>query len=205
MDCVPMPRRPRDDLQPLVQIKPHPRQAHARDRLSGELEADDELIVRKRFRPNNSDDKYFTIHDDVLETYERFAIARNLNAKNTTRFNYDIFFKLWRHVQMSKVSLIDSSEHLYRMLTVGCRVMHDGIADLAKRIDVSISTLEKQIALYRDIGLVVNVAKALSKRRGFIEFDVMVGWRGKLDHRLAYAAQKTGMIIRTPSPSTLIK
>lgn len=182
-----MPRRSRDDLQPLVRIVPHPRQALARERLHDELEKDDELIVRKRFQPRSSDDVYFTVNDGVLETFEGFAKTRNLTGRNRTTFSYEIFFKLWRHVSISKVTVVEPKENLYRMSPVGCRVVHSGIADLAGKIGVSVSSLEKQIALYRDIGLVVNVAKALQNRRGFIEFDVMVGWRGKIQHREAYA------------------
>ena len=48
------------------------------------------------------------------------------------------------------------------MVEVGCRVKHEGIAELAKKIGVSSSKLEKQLRLYR-VGLVVNQANATSR------------------------------------------
>jgi hypothetical protein len=113
-------------------------------------------------------------------------------------FNGTILLKLLLLLKVSRVVPIKSEDNirsandenqegrLHFMNTVGCRIMHTGIRDLAAKIGESTSAAEKQLRLYRAGDLIVRSAKAVAGKPGFIEFNPLAVWCGKQEHRDAY-------------------
>ncbi len=194
-----MPRRRRKDLEPTVWLNPpHPLQSAVNEATARLRQDDDEVIIRKKYRIFSSDDLYITIYHKSLKYCIETCKLEKINNKRLDDFRYDVFFKLTSLIGVSKTERIyneranDDYEKEYingvpfKMVIVGCRVQHEGISKLAEKIGVSKSILEKQLRLFHQVQLVRNSANVTSTRRGFIEFDAGVVWRGRIEHRVAY-------------------
>ena len=193
----PMPRRPRDDLRPVVWIEEHPLQEKIFELTRDVIGEHDQVIVRKRPFPYTFE-SFFTIYDSELWHKIDLCKQEILNDPTLPSFDHNVFMELTREIELSEIRPLTEFDKErrdilrlgqkgdpYIMVVVGCRVKHEGIAELAKKIGVSSSKLEKQLRLYRKVGLVVNQANATS-RPGFIELNANVVWRGKYEHWKAY-------------------
>jgi hypothetical protein len=152
---------------------------------------------------------FVPIFTDALANFVRWA---DLVVKSNSRFDafdYEVFMKLAACLEVSKcVEQVerdpdtgeqrrDEDAHgvLNRMTVVGCRVTHSGLSELAERIGVSKSKLEKQLRLWREIDLIVNEANGTAERPGFIELNAMVVWRGSRKHKEAYLNFSHGRLV----------
>ena len=148
---------------------------------------------------------FFFIYDQFFSDFIKWCEKEKLNNPSSADLNGTILLKLILRISRSKIFPVSKKDpesgtqiydenlegRLYTMLEVGCRVKHNGMLALAKEIGVSKSALEKQIRLCRSTDLVVNSMKATSRREGFIEFNALVLWKGRLEDRDAYLKAKS--------------
>lgn len=192
-----MPRHPRDDLRPVVWIEPHPLQTRVEEVTRELIAKTDQVIVREKVYQFT--EKYYTLYDEEKSYKKELCDAARQSDSSFPRFDDAVLDNLFHLLTLSKIDHLRPSDEESRqisrsgkkgqahiMIEVGCRVKHSGIPALAKKIGVSSSRLEKQLRLYRKVGLVVNQANATSKRLGFIEFTARVVWRGSYLHREAF-------------------
>ena len=198
-----MPRRPREDIRPKVRIKSHPQM--------DEIEALLDPYKMRGFRVTIAmhdptvAGSFFFIYDDFFSDFINWCEKEKLKNPNIADLDGTILLKLMLRISRAKIFPVSKKDpetgtriydenlegRLYTMMEVGCRVKHNGILALAKEIGVSKSALEKQIRLYRSADLVVNSMKATSRKEGFIEFNALVLWKGKLEYRDAYLNVKS--------------
>lgn len=191
-----MPRRQRPDRRPKVRIKTHP----ALDEITEKVKP--MIGPGYRFTISSHDREFagnfFISFTPFLSQFIQWCENESIINPHLPTFNGTVLLKLLLLLKVSKVVPIESEDNfrsvngenqegrLHFMNTVGCRVMHTGIRGLAAKIGESTSAVEKQLRLYRAGDLIVNRANAVAGKPGFIEFNPLAVWCGKLEHRDAY-------------------
>src|SRR5262245_29198011 len=99
-----MPRRPRDDLQPIIRIKKTSEQKEMIARAS-EVDGSEHyylvaLPIKWEFE---EEDLYLTLNHHVLNTFIQWATELRLRDSSYDAFNCNVFFGLISLLEISKV------------------------------------------------------------------------------------------------------
>lgn len=185
-----MPRPPRDDHRPIIEVPGLSREQEVRQALAGRLELGRRERVYIYQATNNPSQFYFKIFDEQLR--ERLELARASGSP----IDEGLFLRLCMLVDRAKIQPTGEPPHernglfyeQVRLVSVGCRIRYAHMGDLASRVGIAEKTLVKKLGPMRRSYLIVNQYEGRGCRQGWIELAADVVWRGDERIRKAYAA-----------------
>jgi hypothetical protein len=176
-----MPRRERPDLRPIIRL-PKRRHSdeitHAIQKLKQHLSGREYIEVRQR--PSWDTERYLVIYDENLESRLTYGKRKGMKVDE------GLLHRLFRMVQLARANRYipdpaktDETVDYYR-LNPGCRIQFETLKTLSEKLGVSLSHLNANLAVFRDLQIVVRSG------HGWIDFDPGLVWRGKSEYRDAY-------------------
>lgn len=177
-----MARTPRDHFHEIIEVhdlRDNPNRA--------EKAVDEDIGVSVWSKSQGRIATFYRQTHDLLD--EKIDKAEQYAARNGFGFNVGIAYRLSRYVEKAEAEPYENQcgyqmhregKILMDLKNPGCRIWLTQ-ADMCEKLECSRSALTNTLRAMKEVDLILNWGE------GWIEFDCLCVWRGKIEWKMAYA------------------